>query len=295
MKDIILLVGFGGPRSSKEVRPFLKRIFDHASIPAARFEMIAGRYEKIGGSSPYVSIVLKQQKALKKLFKKRNLKIPVEVGFTYSKPLIEDTLKKIKNKKIKRIFVFVLSPFRSGPSFGRYQRRVDEALKKMKIRAKAIYAPPFYSNKEFIEAFSDKIVDAPQTQFIFSAHSIPIRLAKESGYAEEFSKASGLVARRLGLKNWKLAYQSRSGNPNNPWLGPDLKEVIEGLDVQKIKNVCVAPIGFLIENMELLYDLDIEAKKICVQRGLKFSRTDVINDHPKFIKMMTNVILQRTI
>ena len=290
----VLLAGFGGPGSPREVKPFLERIFSHANIPPARFKEMVRRYRLVGGSSPYDSVARRQKKALQNWFAKKNHKVQIETGFLYSKPFIFDALKKLTQRRAKNIYVLVLTAFRSGPSFGRYQIRIDEALNLIHPKPKVIYTEPFFAKDEFIEAMADRIRKTEKanlpTHFIFSAHSIPVRLAEKSHYAAEFLTASKRIAKKLKLKNWSLAYQSRSGLPHDPWLGPDVQEVIQKIDPSKVKQVCLVPVGFLLENMELLYDLDVEARKICRRHGLGYRRVKALNDDPKWIETAGSIL-----
>lgn len=130
---------------------------------------------------------------------------------------------------------------------------------------------------------------------IFSAHSIPTSQSDAGGYAEQFEKTASLVAKKLEIPHWAVAYQSRSGDPKEPWLGPDIKGVVRRMTRKLTPNILIVPIGFLCDNVEILYDLDIEVKDFCAAEGLHYFRASAVNDHPKFVEMIGRQVLQKLV
>lgn len=303
-KTSVFLAGFGGPEIPSEVRPFIESVARGAPIPSERLEAVARHYELIGGASKYNEMTFKQRDALARCFKEKNLPLEVFAGFMHSHPSFKQVFSDMKKNSFKRALVFILSTFRSYPSFDRYRERLDEARKAARAEKIEIeYANPFYDDPLFIDAVaqrvSEVVKDIPEgerskTHFIFTAHSIPADWAKKSDYDVEFRQSASLVAKKIGLGSWNAAYQSRSGPPKYPWLEPDVNEAIRSLPWGKYACVTLVPIGFLCDNAEVLYDLDVEAKKTAEQCGLRYSRALTVMDHPSFIEMIAGLIQQRS-
>ncbi len=303
-KTAVFLAGFGGPEKKSEIRPFLESIASTAKIPKERLVEVELHYERVGGKSDFNKITFKQEEALRRLLKKRGLPLQVFSGFMHSKPSFERIFKELKAKGITRALVFVLSVFRSYPSFERYQEKLVQA--RVAAEAEGIefkYASAFHANPLFIQAVSERVLDAvkkiPQperskTYYLFTAHSIPLDWAKKGDYSEEFQESAFLTARKLGLQNWGLSYQSRSGPPKYPWLEPDVNEAIRKLPPGEFTRVVLVPIGFLCDNVEVTYDLDIQAKKTAQVCGIGYSRALTVMDHPAFIEMIADLIKKRS-
>ncbi len=279
-----------------EVRPFLQSVLEGVKIPPSRFDEVLHHYEVFDGKSEYNSVTAKQRSALESWFADQNLALNVEMGFRHAAPSMADAFKDLKDKHTEKVIAVVLSSFRCFASFEKYVKKLKEAQNAVGASSIAVeYMPDFYKEPLFIAAQSDKVRTAigkfsddelEKTFFLFSAHSIPLTMSEESGYADQFREASSLVAKNLGIVSWDCGYQSRSGNPNDPWLIPDVKQVIRSLDRKKFLNVMLIPIGFLCDNVEVLYDLDVEAKQSAEQAGLRYCRASTVADHPKFIEML---------
>ena len=303
-KTAVFLAGFGGPETPAEVRPFIESVAHGAHIPPERLEIVTRHYEKIGGRSGYNGITFKQRDALAKFFKKKNLPLEVVAGFMHSHPSFKQVFLEMQKKGTERALVFVLSSFRSYPSFERYRERLEEARKTASAEKVDLeYAGPFHDHPLFIEAVAGRVLETlkmmpneerSKTHFIFTAHSIPADWADKSDYADEFQACAELVAKKMTLGSWDVAYQSRSGPPKYPWLEPDVNEAIRDLPRGKCKGIALIPIGFLSDNAEVLYDLDIEARKTAEACGLRYSRALTVMDHPAFIEMIASLIAQRS-
>lgn len=302
-KTAALLIGFGGPTSPSEVRPFLASVLQGVKIPPERFDAVLDHYETVGGVSPYNTAVLSQQRALDTWFKKQGMTIPVFVGLRHSSPSFKAALSQLKENHIEKVIGFVLSPFRCYTSFEKYKERIDEAKNELNLSGiKIEYTDPFYQNTSFLQAQSRKVqevlrmqphLNGSETFFIFSAHSIPLAMSDKSGYAGQFSQSASVIAQNLGLTFWEVAYQSRSGSPAEPWLGPDVKEVIQKLNKLQFRNVIIIPIGFVCDNVEILYDLDIDARQAAEEAGFNYHRSETVSDDPLFIEMMGKQITQK--
>ena len=303
-KTAALLIGFGGPQNMEEVRPFLDSVLEGVKIPSQRYQEVLHHYEVIGGISYFNTITYRQKEALEKWLSSLGHVLPIGVGFRHSQPGFREAFEILKKAGVKKVVGFVLASFRSFSSFEKYRAKISEAQRAVGAEDIQIaYTDPFAGNpffweaqagqvRETIKAFTEE--EKHTTYFLFSAHSIPIAVPGQAVYSAQFQEAAAGIAKLLKLeKNWSIAYQSRSGNPKDPWLEPDFKEVIRNLDKEKFNGVLLIPVGFLCDNVEVVYDLDIEAKQACEAGGFKYFRASTVADHPKFIEMMGRQILEK--
>jgi ferrochelatase len=299
----ILLIAFGGPTCPEEIRPFLARVTKGIPIPAARLEEVAHHYEAVGGKSPLSEITFRQAKALETLLKQRGLPLPVYVGMRNSRPFFSETFKQMHDIGIKRTLGFILSSHRSEASWERYHKNIAAARAELGDRAPEVgYCESWHDHPQFIQCWVELIqgafgkattATAKSIPLIFTAHSLPRPMAARSPYVDQLETTARLIAAKLSHRDWSIAYQSRSGNPTEPWLEPDIGQTIRDLAAQDAKQVIVAPIGFVCDHVEVLYDLDIEARKIAADSGIDLIRASCPNNHPTFIQMMADVILKR--
>jgi ferrochelatase len=298
--DAVMLLSFGGPTSPEQIRPFLARVLAGHPAPPARIEEVVRHYEAVGGRSPLKDITLRQARALEDLFKQRGLPLPVYVGLRHSSPFIREALEKMMAGGVKRALGFILSSHETEASWKRYQDNVAEARREIGDRAPDIeFCLGWHAHPLFVQAWAEQIgaelaklpeakrSDAP---LLFTAHSVPTVMAARSPYCEQLKESCSLVARQLSHSRWSLAYQSRSGNPKESWLEPDIGAAVKNLAAEGAAEIVVAPIGFVSDHVELLYDLDIEARGIAESLGLRFLRAKSLNDSPTFIRMMDEVI-----
>lgn len=299
----VLLIAFGGPNSSEEIRPFLARVTKGIPIPPARLEEVAHHYEAVGGKSPLNEITFRQADALRKSLEAASIKIPVYVGLRNSSPFFVETLKRMANEGVTRALGFILSSHRTEASWDRYQKNLADAQVTRGADAPAVdFCEGWHDHPLFIQTWSELIEasfgEIPRgqrnlTPLLFTTHSLPMSMAARSPYVEQLETTARLVAEQLGHRRWSLAYQSRSGKPSDPWLGPDIGDAIRKLAHEGCKEIVVAPIGFVCDHVEILYDLDIEAKKIAGDLGVRFHRASCPNDHPMFIRMIADMIEKR--
>jgi ferrochelatase len=298
--DAVLLLAFGGPTSPEDIRPFLARVLRGIPVPPERVEEVAHHYEAVGGRSPLNDITICQARALADLLKQRGLPLPVYVGLRHSNPFIREALEKMKAGGVKRALGFILSSHETEASWKRYQDNVADARKEIGGLAPDVdFCPGWHAHPLFVQAWAEQIgaelaklpeakrSDAP---LLFTAHSIPTAMAVCSPYCQQLKESCSLVARRLNRSRWSLAYQSRSGNPKESWLEPDIGAALKNLAAEGAAEVVVAPIGFVSDHVEILYDLDIEARSVAEALGLRFLRAKSLNDHPTFVRMMADVI-----
>ncbi|MBI2991779.1 MAG: ferrochelatase [Deltaproteobacteria bacterium] len=296
----VLLISFGGPTAAAEIRPFLARVLKGIPIPKERVEEVVRHYEAVGGRSPLNDITFRQAESLQRLLNEQGLPLPVYVGMRNSSPFLAETLRRMAEDGISKALGFILSSHQTEASWERYQKNVADARDELGGLAPVIdYCPGWHAHPLFIRTLAELIqpcLDRVEernrfrTPLIFTAHSLPVAMASRSPYVEQVQETSQLIADRLSHRRWSVAYQSRSGRPTDPWLEPDIGQAIRDLTAEAASAVIVAPIGFVSDHVEVLYDLDIEARKVAEDLGLRFLRASCPNDQPTFIQMMAAVI-----
>ena len=297
MLDAVLLIGFGGPTRREEIRPFLDNVLRGRPVPKERYEEVVHHYEAMGGRSPYNDLTMSQAAALRTRLTAEGIAIPVIVGMRNWNPYIIDAMRELTGNGAKKVLGFILAAHRCEASWERYQASIDDARATIGSDAPRIeYPAPWHMHPRFIEAVAARTSEAiakldpsdrKNAELIFTAHSIPIAMAKESGYEDQIRESARRVASQIDRPSWKLAFQSRSGSPRDPWLEPDIVEVIRKLEG---RPAIVVPIGFLCDHVEVLYDLDIGAANIARESGVKMIRAATVGDHPAFIEMMAEIV-----
>jgi ferrochelatase len=300
--DAVLLVAFGGPTAAHEIRPFLANVARGRRIPAERLEEVARHYETLpGGRSPLNELTLAQARALEAALARAGHARPVFVGMRNWHPYLAETLAEIAGRGHQRVFGIILSAFRTEASWDRYKDDVDRARAQVAGAPEVVFAPFWGDHPRFLDAAADRCRAAlaavppgerPATPLVFTAHSVPHAMASASPYVEDFTAAARAVAGRLGHARWALAYQSRSGNPHDPWLEPDVGDVVRAVARDGARHVVVAPLGFVSDHVEVLHDLDVEARETATGLGLTFQRAAALNDHPSFIAMLTELVVR---
>ena len=295
----VLLIGYGGPEAPEEIRPFLRRVAEGRPIPEERLEEVAHHYELIGGRSPLNEFTYNQAGALEAALSEKGLSLPVYVGMRNWNPFIADTVKEMSEKGVRKAVGMIMAAHQCDASWERYQRDVEEALASAGIEMEFVYTPPLFDHPLFIEDSADRVAEClaeipeaerGETMILFSAHSIPTPMAESSPYVEQLTETARLISERLGHDKWRLVFQSRSGRPQDPWLGPDVCDVVHELAKEGVKNVIVQPIGFLCDHVEVLFDIGIEAKEAADEAGINLLRANTVNDDPKFIKAMAEAV-----
>lgn len=294
--DHILILGFGGPEKPEDITPFLESVTQGRGIPPERIQEVARHYELIGGRSPYNDHTFRLGQAIDSALKILEIRLPLYYGMRHCEPFLEETLGQIKNHGHQKGILIVLAPFRSEASDGRYLDALARIQQEKGTKIEYKNLPPWFNHPFFIEAQTDRVremgsdLSKSEPLLIFTNHSIPLTSARNSRYEEEFLESGRLAACRLKANRWMFAYQSRSGAPQDPWLEPDILEVLKRQKEAGVSSVLLVPIGFLCDNAEVLYDLDIEAKNFSSKMGLALLRAKTVGDHPKFVKMWAELI-----
>jgi protoporphyrin/coproporphyrin ferrochelatase len=295
--DSVLMVGFGGPTRADEVRPFLDNVLRGRPVPRERYEAVVHHYEALGGASPYNELTMRQADALRAELSKKNIGAPVAVGMRNWKPYVADSLRSLAENGARHVLAFMLAPHRSEASWDRYHQTVRDAQAALGESAPEVeYPEPWHDHPLFIKAVASRTraalarLDASErsrASIIFTAHSIPVAMAEASQYVEQLTASARMVADDLNVGAWQFAYQSRSGNPRDRWLEPDVDETIRNLESDV---AVVVPIGFLCDHVEVLYDLDIAAVQTAREIGIRIERAPTVGDHPLFIEMMASIV-----
>jgi ferrochelatase len=303
MYDAVLLIAFGGPTTMSEVRPFLDNVLRGRPIPPERLEAVVHHYELIGGGSPLNELTFRQAHGLAAELHAGGPDLPVYVGMRNWTPYMLDTLQRMVADGVRRAVGIIMAAHQTDASWGRYERDVAAARAQLGAAAPAIdYVDAWHAHPLFIAGWSDTVGAAvaqvpaerrAAAALVFTAHSVPTAMAAASPYVEQITETARRVAERIGHPRWSIAYQSRSGSPREPWLEPDVCEVIRQLARDDVRDVVVAPIGFVCDHVEVLYDLDIEARQVAESLGLGFVRAATMNDHPTFIRMLADVVRRR--
>jgi protoporphyrin/coproporphyrin ferrochelatase len=315
--DAILLVSFGGPEGPADVLPFLENVVRGKNVPRERLQEVAKHYELFDGVSP---INGQNRALLSSLIGKLNAngpQLPVYWGNRNWHPMLDDAVRLMADDGIQRALAFVTSAFGSYSGCRQYLDDIE--------RARALCGPEapqidklrlFYNHPGFIEATADRVAAAlaevpaerqSTTRLLFTAHSIPMVMAQHSPYEQQLREACRLVMEPVqqqgeggrgkgegGDDQWDLVFQSRSGPPSQPWLEPDIRNYLRHVRAStQITDVVVAPIGFLAESMEVVYDLDVEVGQLCDELGINMIRADVVANHPRFVRMIRELVLER--
>ena len=300
MIDSVLLIAFGGPAAPEDVGPFLDRVSRGRSIPPARLAEVARHYALMpGGRSPLNELTRAQASALERLLWAEDLALPVFVGQRNCHPFLHETLAQMAARGHRRALGIIMSSFRAEASWDRYMVDVAEARARVGGAPEVAFAPAWGQHPLFVAAVTDRAAEALAevppaerrwTPMVFTAHSVPVAMAEGSPYVSDFEQAAHAVVERLDQPRLILAYQSRSGSPRDPWLDPDVNDVIKSLAADGEKRVVIVPIGFVCDHVEILYDLDVEARGLAEAQGIAFHRARAVNDHPEFIAMLAHLV-----
>ena len=296
--DALLLVSFGGPEGMEDVIPFLENVLRGRNVPRERMLQVAHHYEMFGGVSPINQQNRDLIAALRKELDAHGPRLPIYWGNRNWHPLLPDTLAHMAQDGIKNALAFVTSAYSSYSSCRQYRQNIIDAQAKAGPTAPRVEKlRVFYNHPLFIEANVDHIRAAvsqlEDVNLVFTAHSIPESMAVNCDYAAQLAEAGGLIAGALEMKTWQLVYQSRSGSPSQPWLGPDVTDHLRTLHREGVRNVVVAPIGFVSDHMEVVYDLDVEARKVADELGMKMVRAATAGTHPAFVRMIRELVMER--
>lgn len=300
--DSVLFIGFGAPKDTRHLMAFLRLVVRGRNVPRERLEEVARHYEEIGGS-PYNELAFRQAVALKRrLAVAHGLRLPVYVGMRNWHPFLHRVIRCMNRAGRKRSVGIILAAHRTSTSLERYRLDVSRAIDQNNgVGPKVEYLGPWFDDPLFLEANAARIEEATgfrrgawpdEVPVVFTAHSVPVRMAEGSPYIEDLLTSCRGVAEILGVGEWSLAYQSRSGDGRVPWLEPDINDVLREISGRGVREVVVQPIGFLHDHVEVLYDLDHEAHETAGILGIRMHRAGTVGDHPAFIELLARRVVE---
>jgi ferrochelatase len=323
--DAVLLIAFGGPERAEDVRPFLDNVLRGRPVPRARYEEVVRHYQRIGGRSPLNALTVRQAEGLRRLLRANGPDLPVYVGMRNWTPSLAEAIATMQADGVRHALGIILAAHRTEASWERYVAAVDAARAAIGPYAPTIdYASSWFAHPRFIEAIAERttaalraLTDRPTAastvpppaagatagsagaaatpraetvHIVFTAHSVPVAMAARSPYVQELETSCRLVAAAVGAPAYTVAYQSRSGGPGEPWLEPDVNDVLRELATRGTRLVVIVPVGFVCDHVEVLFDLDVAARATADALGIELVRAEAANDHPAFLAMLAEVV-----
>jgi ferrochelatase len=296
----VLVMAHGTPGAPEEMLPFYTRIRRGRPPTPEQLAELQGRYDAIGGLSPLTERTAAQVDALRAALEARaGDRYVVAFGAKHTEPSIEDAASTLTRAGAQRVIGLVLTPH--GSSMGS-QEYLDRAGAALGPGTPFIAVPPWYAHPDLVQLLAERVNRAlgelaaeehGQAHYpvLFTAHSLPERVRQQGDtYPEQLEESAGLVARAAGITTWQVAWQSAGRTPE-PWLGPDVRDVVRGLaESGAHAGFVVCPIGFVADHLEVLYDLDLELAAVASEVGLRMARTESLNDDPRFISVLADVV-----
>ncbi len=301
--DAILVLSFGGPEGTDDIMPFLENVLRGRNVPRERMLSVAHHYELFDGVSPINQQNRDLIAALRQSLDAHSIGLPIYWGNRNWHPLLPDTLREMVRDGRRHALTYITSAYSSYSGCRQYLEDIKRAQAEVGPDAPRVSTlRKFYNHPDFIRANADRVRDAlatiaeprrASTMVVFTAHSIPLGMAQSSRYVSQLRETARLVAEDVGIPRWELVYQSRSGPPTQPWLEPDICETLRELHDKGDDTVVVAPIGFLSDHVEVLYDLDVEARQLADELGMTMARAQTVGTHPTFVEMIRQLIAER--
>ncbi len=290
-------MAFGGPNSLDEVKPFLQKVLGRG-VPVQRLREIKDRYRLIGGGSPLSEITHQQARRLENSLKGQDIRFKVYVGMRYWHPFIAEALGEILNDGIHRVVALSLIPFQSKMSTEPYMLELRQALTASKGRIEVSFVKGWHTHPLFLQALAEKLQEGliqfpievrHRVHVIFSAHSLPKRAIIGDPYVEQIEAAIRGIMRITGPLPWRLAFQS-GRDTRGEWLEPEASTVLRELMEKGHREILITPVGFVADNVETLYDIDILYKQQAEAMGMSFRRSPCLNDSDRFIEALSSIV-----
>ena len=277
----VILMAYGSPERPEDIAAYFEDIRGGRPVRPEAVAELTERYRRIGGRSPLNEITEAQRAALEV-----ETGLPVFVGMKHWHPWIADAVHAALADGAERIVALVLAPHYSRMSIGGYRDRLETALDG---RAELSFVESWHDHEPYIELLADR-VQGTDAHVVFTAHSLPERiLADGDPYRDQLLETSQLVAERAGVEHWSFAFQSESAT-GEPWLGPDILDELDSLYDGGVRMVLVAPVGFVSDHLEILWDIDVEARERAAELGLELDRIESLNDDPAFIRALADLV-----
>jgi protoporphyrin/coproporphyrin ferrochelatase len=289
----ILLLAHGAPDRLEDIPEFLLNVRAGRELPETAIEEIVRRYRQVGGGSPLATITGRQAEALA-----CRLGYRVYVGMRNWKPFVADAVRRLDHDGVDNVVAICLAPQNSRTSIGLYRQHLSSAIERVAPHLRVEFVESWHDNGDLIAAFAEKVTDAREriaasscaaAPVIFTGHSVPQRTVEEGDpYQAQVLETARLVAERVGLSNWRVAFQSQ-GMTMEPWIGPTVESQIDGLAAAGHRHVLLVPIGFVSDHVEILYDVDVAFRDYGKARGVKVWRSESLNDSPLLIEALAGI------
>jgi ferrochelatase len=289
-------MAYGTPRRLDDVESYYTDIRGGRAPTREQLEDLTERYRAIGGRSPLFEITLAQARGIE-----QRAGVRAYVGQKHASPTITEAVRNMARDGVERAVGVVLAPHYSSMSVGDYERRAEKAAADLGWDGQFDVIPSWHLEPGYVQWLAnalqtalESLGDAAQdAMVVFTAHSLPERIRDQGDpYPQQLRETAQAVAQRAGAEHWQVGWQS-AGRTREPWLGPDVGEVIEDVAAKGAPAVVVCPCGFVADHLEILYDLDIEARRRARRSGIAFARTAVPNDDPAFLNALASVVRRR--
>ena len=303
--NALLLLSFGGPEAPEDVRPFLENVTAGRGVPPERLDEVAEHYHHFGGVSPINAANRGLIADLESELARAGHDLPVYFGNRNWHPMVADTVARMADDGVRRALVFATSAWGGYSGCKQYHEDIARARAAVGDRAPdLVKLRQFFDHPQFVAANADAVrraqaeLDSP-ARLVFTAHSIPNRADDLRGpdgrpqwYSRQVAEAARLVAEQVGAAEHDLVWQSRSGPPQVPWLEPDIVDHLQDLHDRGTRDVVVSPVGFVSDHLEVIWDLDNEAREKAADLGMGFARADTAGTDPRFAQMVVELVAE---
>lgn len=295
----IVLLAHGAPERLEDIPAYLLKVRSGRPLPEAAVQEMVERYKRVGGGSPLLRQTTRQAEALARAAGWR-----VYVGMRNWTPYIADAVAEAARDGARRVIALCLAPQNSRTSVGLYCQAVEEAVSRLGNRIELEFMESWHDHPGLIAAFRERVTAAlnlaeaeagAPVPVIFTAHSVPEKtIAAGDPYDRQVRETARLVGEAVGprLCEWRLAYQSQGMTPD-PWIGPTVESVIDELAIAGHRSIVIAPIGFVADHLEILYDVDVVFRAYAESKGLRMVRSASLNDSPLFIAALASLVESR--